>query len=388
VKYLRPTISLLAIIILIKGCLITNIPDTRSDTIKEMKLVGDTDCAYGSKNCTPCVRGLLEQVSRFPKDQGDGKVYNFPNKDMGINYSIRKHAQGIARIPGTVQENWVAITRHHANQKSGAGVISIQFSHINSDGRAWQFSDTANSAVGQSRQLFSTEDNHHPGGCQIIGQNLAVAHYSGKTELPSTAWISFYDVSDPMNISETNRFYFDGTDDLDQVYHLGDEAQATGVALIRLKDNRYLMFAIESRRMLKYDIGWFYISNNTDLENPQWKFIQFWHQEDLLPNSRAFLVYENIQLITDCGTGKIFMLGFIGWGTRNVVDVFTLDIDDQKIVLKKVLQKEMKTRKGGASFRGGASVHITPDHEMVLYAVEKEEIGKWMMIEEFIIEGT
>lgn len=352
-----------------------------------MDLIGETDCPYGNSVCNPCVDGLFNQLESINTAKNSSVVHRFRNGDLGFQMNVFKHPQGIARLSGVGNENWMLITRNHFSKEEKAGVMSIEFASVESAGGAWSSGDDGGNDGGNDgriKSFFTTSDNKHPGGCQVIGHHLVVAHEGAHDSIAEPSWISFYDVSDPSRVSEVNRFVFDGLDALGIPYLMSDKGQAMCVGVTQLYNGHYLMLALESRRRLPMDIGWFFMSTGTDLQSTGWEYIQLWHQNDLLPDSDAFRTYENINLVTDCDDGKMYMLGFYGKGRKNFIDVFSLaTTEGDKIVLEKVLEKPVSTRSGGASFRAGGSIHVTPDNHLVIYAVEKSDRGKWLTIEEF-----
>lgn len=360
-------------------------PEVRGIGFNDLETIeGNIECPYGSPDCAPCIYDVLGQLSNLSTNENDSAPFNFKNRDLNINFSLRKHAQGVARIPGNGSESWMAITRHHGSKKTQNGVVLVHYPNIPSSGSSLQLTEKKGSNAGSIVKFLSTDDNKHPGGCQIIGNTLLVAHEAGDEDLPAQTWISFYDVSDPITSYESRRFYFDGTDDLGNSYPLTDRGQANNIGMVQLKDGRYLMLAMESRRRLKYDVALFFISSNDQLKNTKWEYRQVWHQLDLVSNPMDWRVYENINLVTDCTDGQIYLLGFHGNGQNNAIDIYNLFLDSNQLIrFKKVMEKEVITRNGGATFRAGASVHITPDNQPVIYGVEKSERGDWMMVEEF-----
>jgi hypothetical protein len=367
---------------LLEKCKINPLEDNGPGLNEPDLLRGYTHSEYGNSDNNPCVNNLLSQLESLSTDNDESSVYKFNSSDLGLTMNIFKHPQGIARIPGIENENWMLITKNHLTNENEAGVISILFDDINSNGDAWQ--NQPKSGPGKMEQFYTTNDNKHPGGCQLIGHQLAVAHETATDDTADPTWISFYDVSNPEHISESNRFCFNGIDAVGNPYFLTNKGQAICVGLTKLENGKYLMLALESRRRLPSDVGWFFISTTDNLKNTDWEFIQFWHQDDLLPAKNEFRTYENINLVTDCADGNIYMLGFYGKGKSNAIDVFHITTNiDNTITLEKVFEKKVKTRSGGASFRAGASIHITPDNKLVLYCVEKADSGKWLTIEEF-----
>ncbi|MEM9824534.1 MAG: hypothetical protein AAF985_25835 [Bacteroidota bacterium] len=337
-------------------------------------------CDYLKGVCNPCASGVLQQIAQLATKQGESYTHPFVNKELGIGFSPFKHTQGIGRIPGLDNENWLLIPRHHHRKVAEAGIISVEYPSIESQGKAWR-----QNSQGHMRHFYSTHDNHHPGGCQMIGQTLVVAHENGQKDLPAQSWISFYDAKNPKAIKEVNRLYLDGTDAAGQSFPIIAKGQATCVAISRLPNQHYLLFALDSRESLKKKKGWFFLSTSTDLQQTDWVYRQFWQQQETLPHEDSWQTYHNIGLIEDCQDGQLYLCAYAGKGTKNVIDVFQLLFQESgTIALKKVMEKKVFTRSKGASFRAGSTLHISPDHELILYAVEKDEKGRWMMVEEFV----
>lgn len=317
-----------------------------------------------------CASDFLNQLHQLPTGEKQSQQLKF--NQPPTRFTLRRHAQGIARLPG--QPSRFAITRHSAGNKKEAGVFLIEFpSSVDAPDHDDQ---------GIVTQFFSSGDNRHPGGCQLIGNTLAVAHYGADAALPGKGWISFYDIS-ANSIKEVNRFYLNGKDGQGNVYPTGKTFGPTSVAVTQLANGWYLLFAFEARHKLKYNVSWFFVSRNEKLADAQWEFMQYWHEYDL-NTSQSMPIYENVNLIGDCTTGAIYLLGFKGKRQQNFIDVYEVAIDEKGIVsLSKKMRKTVTTSKRGATFRAGGSVFISTHGAIAIYAVEKNSKGRNLVIEEF-----
>ena len=341
-------------------------------------LKGDTTCSYQNVECTPCITNLSKQLEDLSPTT---EVYRFPSQKDGLKLNLFGHPQGIARIPNCQSENWFVIPKNHPRSESEAGVLSIRFPTDKSHaGIPSQFTGE----LGDIVHFYSTEDNIHPGGCQIVGQYLAVAHEGTSNDLDYPGWISLYDVSDPEGIEECNRLIFNGEDVNGNRYAMTANGQADCVGISKLENGHYLMFALESRRRSSVDVGWFFISTSTDIKTTEWEYLQFWTQEDLIPSKKELRTYENIALVTECTTGNICLLGYYGNGRSNGIDVFGLELNSEGVItIEKLFDKKIKTRAKGATFRAGASIYVNSDREIVLYSIEKTPSDNMLLIEEF-----
>lgn len=216
-----------------------------------------------------------------------------------------------------------------------------------------------------------------------MGDTLAVAHYSPTVDAPARGWISFYDVSGADSIREVNRLYLSGKDDYNNTYPLGKFKGPTSVGVTQLANGWQLLLAFEARHVLKYNTGWLFVNRTGSLANAKWEFVKFWHELDAqLPG--AMPIYENINLMNDCATGEIFLLGFYGKRWRNQLDAYRLDINNTgDIQFVKIFSKHINTKGTGASFRAGGSVFVTANGEIKVYAVEKNSHKPWMTIAAF-----
>jgi hypothetical protein len=338
---------------------------TRLITAEEWKPGGSTE----NKIHSACANDFLYKLSQLPTHSTSRQLrFDQPSK----RFTLRRHAQGIARLPAEPAR--FAITRHSAANEEEAGVLLIEFP-APGDVRY-------NRDRGAVTQFFSTADNKHPGGCQLIDNTLAVAHYGANTAMPGKGWISFYDIG-ANSIKEVNRFYLNGIDDRGGVYPIGKTFGPTSVAITQLANGWYLMFAFEARHKIKYNAGWFFVSKNKGLADAQWEFMQYWHETDLHA-TEAMPIYENVNLLSDCTTGTLYLLGFKGKRHQNLIDVYELTSDGEgRMSLIKKMQKRVTTSKRGASFRAGGSIFISSHGDIIIYAVEKNSNNESLVIEEF-----
>lgn len=273
---------------------------------------------YGFNICVPDVPAAFERASGSRHMR---KSYQFAPTDKPLNrvakpegFSGKKdHIQGIARISGLGTENYFAMTR---NSREGveAGVYIGRFEGIESNGGAWASANVRVNNMAQKYYYYRFgEHMNHGGGLQALGSMLFIGvdgHCNQDERCPST--VKIMDARLPQHAKWINNLVLDGSQgelssqntrtNSGKVISV-KKTNAFAVAAIPLENNHYLLFV---RGGSSY--GWFYISTTPYIGgNTKWKFLDFWHQDDLKPGAKWYS-YENINFIADCN-GSIYMVG-------------------------------------------------------------------------------
>lgn len=289
---------------------------------------------------------------------------------LPIKFSI-PHVQSMSRFEfGDQQDDrWFAVSRSH--QASGhAGFFLVHFGDTEgADGsRMLTPGVDYTSPIPRERTTefyYPIQGGNHPGGLQAFGHYLAVA-------VEPESGYSFVDVYDfsrgfgagvpiqrvPMTPSGTN---------------FRPDRSISAVAVTRLKDHRYLMFVLgkDSSRH-----GWFFVTEGTELPAP-WAPLDYFRGYDTSPPSPFgwFREYQNVTMLTDCGTENIYLLatgndgytGSFAAGT-DYADLFRLEVSPAGISMALAGSRNFNPGDGGyCTFRAAANGYAGKDNRLLFY---------------------
>jgi hypothetical protein len=351
---------------------------------------GDTHCQYGERDCNVCVQDVRTAYDALNTGRRDSHVFRFDPSVTGTDrIRLNQHIQGMARIPGLANDNWIVFSKHDQNEPHQAGLVLVEYPAINSDGDAWKHAERT-SDRGDAQHFFTNADTDHPGGMQITGKVLAVGMDCDSDPICSErAWVDFYDLAqaDHGVVTQLHRLVLDGSRGEAHQFPPGavpsDEkaSKAHYVSVVKLASGHFLLFVVGA----KDNRGWFYVTDSSNLNaDTTWTYLQYWHASHTMPSGR-WSTYQNGNFITECSTGDIYFFGMKeALGRRNHLDLYRLEREEQ-FRFHWVARKVVWNRFGGCSLRGGGSVHVTPDrNEIVLYCIEKNQRhGPNMTLEEF-----
>ncbi len=326
---------------------------------------GWTRAGYGSPDATPAVDGVEQALRALDGERRDSHTFRFDPTVAGTDgVRINSHAQGVTRLPGVGNNNWLVVSKADSD-RGQAGLIFVDYQFV-SDGRSWKYADRRDGDSGQARYFHGQTESDHPGGIQVCGKTLAVPYGNG-----TRAWVAFYDVSDPHNVREVSRLTLPGQPTFHQV------------AFTRLSSGHYLVFAGAQNDAS----GWFYQSTGTSPTHMgEWKQVSFWQQSQLAPSPGKWRNYQSMNFLVDKKDGTIFLVGMGGDNRSNYLDVFRVERNGFSAPrMTWTMDKGIRTRAGGATLRAGGGLHVTPGgREVVLYAIEKAQgFGSRLMVEEF-----
>jgi hypothetical protein len=216
-------------------------------------------------------------------------------------------------------------------------------------------------------------DYDHAGGMQAIGKYLLVGSETQGIPHHKIAILSLFDMStpqDPPLVWEKQVSV--------------DQAGAAGI--VRLDNGTYIMLRV----MRDADTLDFYWKHSSDLRPSDWDEKPFYRWT---PNERRSELYnpdgsldnnwsnyQNINIITECGSGRLFLIASNNDGS-DFVDAYRLDITTSlnKIIITKVAKRHMfpednsGERQGDLQAAGG--VYISPDNKLYFYATEHGRNG-------------
>jgi hypothetical protein len=321
-----------------------------------LTLKGDPSCAYGTKGCNACVNNVREAFKNIGDDRSHR--HSFHNNGLGNErWRIADHIQSVARIPGLDQENWMVMTRGGEHKGEG-GLYLVPFRDIRSNGGAWKHADSRKSDSSQEAIFHPVYDTIHSGGVQPLGTLLFVANECGSG---CDGQVDVIDVSNPKEVKIVSKLLV-AREELSLVNeHEQMRSKASSVASVKLTDGRYLTY-VGGRISGRY--GWFYASDSTQInEQTNWSYLNNFHSAD--DKKMSWGGWENAAFLTECGSGDIY---YVGMGERKSrAQLYKVIERDQKLGFEFVAKKNLDGSLLN-SMRLGGGIHITPEHELVMYS--------------------
>jgi hypothetical protein len=179
--------------------------------------------------------------------------------------------------------------------------------------------------VGGSPQFKIDEYENHPGGMSALGWHVIVAlqkwtyagqWFSATTPPDSNPLVKIYDLWDPSWPTLRSSFLTH----IGPVTSDGRGTDAMAAGITKLADGRFLMAVTKASPTNQVE---FYVSTGTSLDAPD-----LFGAPNRLPDAVwATGGWQNINFITDCDSGNIYMLGFKGAdGGVDAVEMYRIDL--------------------------------------------------------------
>jgi len=336
----------------------------------------DTTCAYGTYGCNRCVPDVADAFTNGASGSKDyrHRFYFYPtwslNGDHPDKLAIQDHLQGITRIPGLGDENWVAITRN-ARDKGDGAVYLAWFNTIVSGGDAWKWAfQRPENPIADRFDYYRFAGVNHAGGPQALGTMLFVATDCDEGNL-CDAYVQVMDVRDPGDALYLNKLVLDGSHGELSAGGRTFSSRAAAVGAVRLDDGRYLV--VVRGREQDQNI-WFFRSIGQGINaSTRWELLDAWHASER-PSGDEWHAWENINLIAECGTGDIYM---IGMGTKDNKSFLYRVLqsggpNQHEFSLKEVYGRGLNTSGLLVSLRYAGGVHIAPNGKLVSYVTSRQ----------------
>jgi hypothetical protein len=359
---------------------------------------GDANCAYGSADCNTCVndvRGSFRAIANGPTAQIRYKSRggsNLPpsNRKLEKFDDNDSHVQSIVRLPGVGPDldpngkgPWFALSRANPGSVGGSGIFLVQLADLPTHG-GFSIETSARGEPPSERgtkAYYPIEGLDHAGGMQAIGSFTVSASSCDKADkCGSNGYMHTFNFANPTNGVWVNAL------------RVGDQGEpgntgtVTSAAMAKLASGQHLLFVLGKDTAHE---GWFYVSDGSGLApDSVWRYSGHWH----LPLGGAN-EYQNTQLVTECGTGDLYMVGSgnadydgkLGGGDILQTALNTTPGNNHLSLLKLVPSnnavagmefvdiRQLSPGNGEyCTFRAGASVHVTPDHRMALYCTTRK----------------
>lgn len=340
------------------------------------RMVGKTNCTWGSHDCNPCVEDVYTSFQSLA-DHGDilgfhlgphiGPDFNLVScatSPMGFGGSSCQHWQGVQRLTAD-GGRWMVVTRNHVETHIG-GQSAFVVVHMGSR-------DTTGGPYGWNRYTVNhvppaedtiiddtmiSAEHSHPGGIQVMGDILAV----GTGEI-----LHFYDLSNPQSPQK-----YDLTMDR-------SPKSGSSTALAQLQDGRYLL-VVTAGDAHPVD---FYVSNEPWSIEAGFSNFDRWTDPGI-----GWPAYQSVNLVTECGTGTLYLIGTFNTGTWGLPDPWGEDWADLVEIEQYAGTDELQlTRWAGlhayctvdglwqCNFDAAAGIYVDPNGELAIYSTEHDDDG-------------
>ncbi len=369
---------------------------------------GDTSCAYGEADCNRCAEdvegtfaGLGARAVNGAIERGpSGKVRYYANAGRRLPPdavaverldSFRFHIEGFARVPGLGPENWFIATL--LTQRQSSGFLLAQMRDLPGHGgerivapgqdpevyfpirpRPAFFGENALPEPYRGFHYFHRiPGTHHTGGIQVIGRTAFIPY-----QVSGLDRVDIYDLSAP---TRTARI---GTITLSSRSAGRWVDAANQVSVARMASGHYVLLVNRSNGGVT-DV---YVSDATQLdEGVVWLRVESTVFRDLSPRwSTSKNTYQNVNFVTDCASGRLYLVALMQddafgspWNAHNVVDLYRAPARGGRLALEHVARQTFGRAGNSCEMRGGASVHVTPSGEMIVYCTSGWENGRGIM---------
>jgi hypothetical protein len=326
---------------------------------------GYNSSTYGSQYYNRCANNVVASFNAIPttvngkilyKSMGGQQLPPF-NATLHTFGAQTNHIQGIARLPGVGDNRWVAVTRAHDVDRAGLFLVNLG-DLGGTDGTRFGNSSGDPSSVRASKYYYPIAGVAHPGGIQAVGKYVAVG-----VEAPSApSFVEFFNFSTPgSSTASIQRFYLWG----DQAENPPPARVVGGVGMTRLSDGRYLISVLGKDD--SNDV-WFYVSDTTSITaSTYWSYL-----EHFRPVSSGA---QNVALITECGTGDIYLLAtgnteypLPGSDDNNTANLWRVTYTDFTVSLTSAAVRNFNSGSGDyCTFRAGASPYVDPNGNLAIH---------------------
>lgn len=363
-------------------------------------LVGDWDCNAGAgttaPDCNRCVYNVVDAVRGLA---GRGRPMQF---QLGTGYprlDTEHHIQGIQRLPSggpAPGGPYLIVTSDHGALGAHIGVVQLVDEDAATDAIAsLPADDTAPTShptppvTAMVRMVRASLAFAHPGGHQVLGGYAVIPLEDGLGPArDGPPVLQLWDFTNPMAPLLVWSFALPPGD-----RHPASHNAATA-AIAKLDDGRFLL--VSGRR--DTDRVDFLVSTHPDITSPRWEHIATVRPFHPPGDGRRGTKYQNVDLVTECGTGQLYVVathntGGTVFGGSNFLDVYRLEIYDRSVLATKVLNRRFECHAEGrrrCNFDAGVGTYVDGSHRLILYATDRAgpKPGDPVPMMEFRSEGT
>jgi hypothetical protein len=364
----------------------------------DLQLVGDTSCAWGSKDCNRCVNDVKTNFDNIETSytgelgsQIGVRSYAYPTKDYLLNRMNAlgaEHIQGVGRIAGLGNNEYLVFTHSTKSDDPGkSGALAVVRMGASQSSKGFALGDMregdGKDQNTQNRTVARTySDSNHPGGLATLGHYVFVAdwcqpHGNYKwCHKRSQYAFEVYDVSEVHRNAVLNSH--PPVRIIDRSVKIeGDEkrqASTATVAATRLRDGHYLV-GIGRSGGQNYE---YFLSDTTQLlPTTAWSSlgdpdpIQKWG--------------EGAAMVNECGTGDVYLVQieksadklYDTQQSKDELHLFKLEQVSNSPAIRHnyIKSRTFRCSDGTAwcDFDKGGGLYVSPKGNLYLYATDAQQ---------------
>lgn len=358
---------------------------------------GDWYCDYGAADCNSCVNDVPRAFGAISakatsqiryKSAGGQTLLPFDEK-LAVFKDNDTHVQSIVRLSGVGADldpngkgPWFALSRANPGSVGGSGIFIVQLTDFATRG-GFALEASARGEPNKERRTrayYPVEGLDHAGGMQAIGRFVVSGSSCDTPEkCGQNGYAHVWNFADP---TSPNAWV--------SAVRVGDQGEpgrtgaVTSAAMTKLASGQFLLF-VQGKDTVHE--GWFYLGDGGSLaEVASWRYAGY----ATLPPGGAN-EFQNTQLITECGSGDIYMVGsgnadydgsaddvlqtvFKVTPGNNHMSLLKLDASDSSFAAVNLVDIRQFSPGDGdyCTFRAGASVHVTPDNRLAVYCTTRK----------------
>lgn len=253
-------------------------------TARLSRFKGDLDCSYGDDRCNRCAYNVEQQFRDLTQTANFGRRVKEWEWERSASYSPGQDPEDVLGIfPGA--GHFQSFVRAQTNSgvpdlfATWSGNDATLFAARGGPDRHGRITD------GPLRYTFDAPTTH-PGGMQVVGKHLLIANYEG-----DNAWVHNYDIED--------------MPDEGPMTPLPSITESANISAARLAGGGYLVMAGVNSKHNDYRLFYSPSIERLTLEKA-WASSVRADWDSGIDRMRG---YENMSLVTECNTGKIFAVG-------------------------------------------------------------------------------
>lgn len=406
----------LVLVIILSGSTGASALGTCPDDSDELCLQGAASPAYtsDSNRCVPNVTAQFDAL----KDHGE--IMGFLDGGSRIGYpsldADKQHWQGIQRLAFPPDHRILMALSSSHNSGGHYAIVSLGTRGVGGiSGRRfggnrmsdatqdWNVKPQANDTIIQKGKTILPDTFTHPSGIQTLGQFLAIpleviggGGPPGRTEL--------FDAGLAIDFGVT-QCHSTGTTDgcIRRRWTFGHSQPGDGaVALAKLDDGRYVMINALARDIKILEINVSQLNDGSPLPISDPQVFGAWNSRggqfsalfdmSTLPGWHP---YQNLQLVTECGNGHLYLVGVGREGSEDRADLYRLNLATTRAVnselepiistssitatFNPIRSKHFWCRYEGSprqcDFDAAGGIYVDPFGTLILYATVHDDSG-------------
>lgn len=362
----------------------------------------------GSGTCNPCVENVIESINTL---QNRGETLGFY---WGDNYpavagsGTSNHWQGIQRLPlmGLAAPYLVVSSSHRypinipkpayfavvEMESRGAVTGRLRSNRLEFGKLTRDVPPNPLDRIVKAQMI--TPEFDHAGAMQAIGKYLLVSADERTSDSQNLSLLTLWDMSTPYAPQNVWR---------DPAWELPGR-YAGSVGIVKLENSKFLLVrALQDAKQLEFYIlqpdleenpatyldgspwdTWDYRELKSDLHEADGTLDLNWAD---LYNVLGKAGYENVNIVTECGSGRLYLIAShgrrpSGFGGEDCVDAYRLEVPVERpkpdspdgVIITKVAKRQLHPV-GNAGARQGdlqaaAGIYVSPDNKLYFYATE------------------